>query len=153
MQDMDSYTFAEAEQLTGTSRKALRNRVYRGQVESVLRDGVRRIPRSELERAGLLRNDGETGEIDEMPREASHETPMIGEVLDRLEAQAGELAELRLISRQAESVRDAHTRMETAFHRASAEKQVAEQQLEQFRNASWRERRRLLRELRTERAT
>ncbi len=117
---MESYTFAQAEQLTGASRKALRNRVYRGQLESVLRGGVRRIPRSELERTGLLRDDGEIGEVDQLAREASHETPMMGELLDRLEAQAAELGELRALTREADSLRGDRERLEVSLYEASA---------------------------------
>ncbi len=120
MQDMESYTFAQAEQLTGTSRKALRNRVYRGQLESVLRGGVRRIPRSELERAGLLNGDGETGEVGEVAREASHETPMMGELLDRLEAQAAKLGELRALTREADSLRADRERLEASLYESHA---------------------------------
>jgi len=117
---MESYTFAQAEQLTGTSRKALRNRVYRGQLESVLRGGVRRIPRSELERAGLLREDGEIGEIPELTHGTSHETPMINDLLDRLEAQAAELGELRALTREADSLRADRERLEASLYETSA---------------------------------
>lgn len=120
MQGMESYTFAEAEQLTGASRKALRNRVYRGQLESVLRDGVRRIPRSELERTGLLTGAGETDGIGEMAHEASHEIPMMVEVLDRLERQAAELGELRALTREADSLRADRERLEASLYEAHA---------------------------------
>jgi len=48
-------TIREAAELAGTTRDAIRGRVERGSLRSVLgSDGVRRIPVSELERAGLL---------------------------------------------------------------------------------------------------
>jgi len=118
---MESYTFAQAEQLTGTTRKALRNRVYRGQLESVLRGGVRRIPRSELERVGLLGGDDETGEVPGMPREPSRETPMMDELLTRLERQAGELGELRVLTREADSLRSERERLLGELHETRAQ--------------------------------
>lgn len=49
------YTIREAADLCGMSRDAMRGRVERGSVRSVLgRDGLRRIPASELQRAGLV---------------------------------------------------------------------------------------------------
>ncbi len=117
---MESYTFAQAEQLTGTTRKALRNRVYRGQLESVLRGGVRRIPRSELERVGLLGSDDETGELSEMSHGAPRETPMMDELLDRLERQAAELGELRALTREADSLRADRERLEASLYEAHA---------------------------------
>ena len=48
-------TIREAAELAGTTRDAIRGRVERGSLQSVLgRDGARRIPVSELRRAGLL---------------------------------------------------------------------------------------------------
>ncbi len=121
---MESYTFTQAAEMSGTTPKALRNRVYRGQLESVLRGGVRRIPRSELERIGLLREHGETAEVGEISHEASHETsretPMTGELLDRLERQAAELGELRALTREADSLRADRERLETSLYEAHA---------------------------------
>lgn len=51
---MESLTIREAAGLCGMSVPAMRKRVDRGTVGAVLRDGVRRIPRSELDRAGLV---------------------------------------------------------------------------------------------------
>ena len=48
-------TIREAAELCDLSRDAIRGRVERGSLRSVLgRDGLRRVPVSELERAGLL---------------------------------------------------------------------------------------------------
>ncbi len=58
--DMDAsqprtYTISEAAEATGLTAKALRSRVDRGSIPAVQgRDGKRRIPHSELFRAGLL---------------------------------------------------------------------------------------------------
>jgi hypothetical protein len=51
---MLTYTLREAADLCDTTVKALRNRADRGSLQTVLRDGERRVPHVELERAGLL---------------------------------------------------------------------------------------------------
>jgi excisionase family DNA binding protein len=47
-------TLREAAELCGVSLNTLRKRADRGQLRVVLSGGVRRVPRSELERAGLV---------------------------------------------------------------------------------------------------
>ncbi|MCA1679950.1 MAG: helix-turn-helix domain-containing protein [Actinobacteria bacterium] len=150
---METLTIAEAAEASGLTKKAIRNRVDRGQLRAVLRDGVRRIPRSEIERAGLSAEPQEAGEGAGIRQEATPGQPQEAtgwtELLGRLERQAGELAELRQLTREAESLQADRDRLEEAYHRERAEKQAAEQRIEQLANASWRERRRLLRELRS----
>lgn len=82
-----SLTIAEAADLVGMSKVALRARVERGTVKAFMRGGVRRIAVSELERVGLLTDpDADLGEP----------VPLtIDDVLDRLERQAEELGRLR----------------------------------------------------------
>jgi len=70
--------------------------------------------------------------------------------MGRLERQAGELAELRQLTREAASLQADRTRLEEAFHQERSEKQAAEQRIDQLATAGWRERRRLLRKLRQE---
>lgn len=148
---METYTFAEAEKLTGLSRKALRNRVYRGKLQAVLRDGVRRIPRSELDRAGLLQArfelDGAQGG-EGLPGSGgiSRETEIFTEMLQRLERQAGELAEMRLLTRQAESLEHDRDRLVADLHaeRSEAEQlrqRVAELEESALSRSWWRRRR------------
>jgi polyhydroxyalkanoate synthesis regulator phasin len=124
MQSMKTFTFAEAAEATGLTKKALRNRVYRGQIQAVLHDGVRRIPRSELEREGLLISGAETGERHEVAPEIAHElsqeTGLMSDLLERLERQAGELAELRLLTREAESLKSDRDHLEVALHETRA---------------------------------
>jgi excisionase family DNA binding protein len=117
-----TYTIAEAADLTGLSRKAIARRVERGSLRSVVRNGRRRIPRSELARAGLL--DGPAGEAPlGNPGGASLPHPAPGgelaeagtaqdmlaalfrEVLDRFERQSQEIAQYRALTVQAESLR------------------------------------------------
>jgi excisionase family DNA binding protein len=166
---METLTITEAAEATGLSKKAVRNRVDRGQVRAVLRDGVRRIPRSELERVGLaikLPHEAGGGAITTLRNAAESRPDEAGawkEALERLERQAAELAELRLITRQAESLREELDRLEVIVHQERAERQSAEARLQeldqaredmagkldQLRSASFFARRRLLRELRT----
>jgi excisionase family DNA binding protein len=117
-----TYTITEAAELTGLSRKAVARRVERGSLRSVVRNGRRRIPRSELVRAGLL----EEGE--QRPRTADPAAPFLPrpssggalaetgsnedmlaalfrEVLDRFERQSQEIAQYRALTVQAESLR------------------------------------------------
>jgi excisionase family DNA binding protein len=117
-----TYTITEAAELTGTSRKAIARRVERGSLRSVVRNGRRRIPRSELVRAGLL------AEPERHPRDGDPATPFLPrpmgggvpaepgttedmlatlfrEVLDRFERQSQEIAQYRALTVQAESLR------------------------------------------------
>jgi len=117
-----TYTITEAAELTGISRKAIARRVERGSLRSVVRNGRRRIPRSELVRAGLL------GEGERRPRESDPASPLLPrpasggelaetgtsedmlaalfrEVLDRFERQSQEIAQYRALTVQAESLR------------------------------------------------
>jgi excisionase family DNA binding protein len=122
-----TYTISEAAELTGLTRKAIARRVERGSIHSLVRNGRRRIPRSELLRAGLLlsEEEDEPEEIDLeefapervlLPRPRSRREPegvdatgaltaLVRELVDRLERQAGEIASFRAISAHAESLR------------------------------------------------
>lgn len=108
--------------MTGLSRKAVARRVERGSLRSVVRNGRRRIPRSELARSGLLEEgEGRPRESDPaapfLPRPASGgalaETgtnedmlaALFREVLDRFERQSQEIAQYRALTVQAESLR------------------------------------------------
>jgi excisionase family DNA binding protein len=117
-----TYTISEAAELTGLSRKAVTRRVERGSLRSLVRRGRRLIPRSELLRAGLLPPDAESparaASTPGLPSPQS--TPLadplspfgdqalaalLRELLERLERQAGEIAQFRAITAQAESLR------------------------------------------------
>jgi excisionase family DNA binding protein len=124
---MRTYTISEAAELTGLTKKAIARRVERGSINSLVRNGRRRIPRSELLRAGLLlsEEEDEPQEIDLedfepervlLPRPRSRREPaevdatgaltaLVRELVDRLERQAGEIASFRAISAHAESLR------------------------------------------------
>ena len=119
---MRTYTITEAADLTGMSRKAISRRVERGSLRSVVRNGRRRIPRSELVRNGLLEDtekrppaDGPSSPL--LPRPGagtdleatgSNEdmlATLFREVLDRFERQSQEIAQYRALTVQAESLR------------------------------------------------
>ena len=119
-----TYSITEAADVTGLTRKAIARRVERGSLRSVVRNGRRRIPRSELARAGLLpENDAGAPEFDPtallLPRSAPGEeldvpaqvrweetvTALFRELLDRFERQSAEVAQFRALTVQAESLR------------------------------------------------
>jgi excisionase family DNA binding protein len=124
---MRTYTISEAAELTGLTKKAIARRVERGSIHSLVRNGRRRIPRSELLRTGLLLSEDEVEpeEIDLedfepgrvlLPGLRSRREPagvdatgaltaLVRELVDRLERQAGEIASFRAISAHAESLR------------------------------------------------
>lgn len=163
---METYTIAEAAQATTLNKKAIRNRVDRGQMRPILRDGVRGVPRSELERAGLSGSASEAvREVDEGEEPGPRQFTDPGatpEALDRLERQAGELAELRLLTREADSLRGERDRIEAALHESRAraseleakltvERQAGDERVRRLVGAGWREQR-LMRELRAQEA-
>lgn len=107
----------QAAELAGLSKTAVQRRIDRGTLRAVLRDGRRRIPLSELERAGLIDASGaptapvaDTGAAPDTrgPVSTPHSTvtgdaPAVALLIERLEVQAGQLAEFRLLTAQAES--------------------------------------------------
>lgn len=110
-----TYTIAEAAEATGLSRKAIARRLERGSLRSLVRNGRRLVPRSELVRAGLLPEEGAAPEPVASPQspvagagEPSSPDVMLAalmrELLDRLERQGNEIASYRAITAQAESL-------------------------------------------------
>lgn len=129
---METLTISEAAERCGLSHKAIRNRVDRGQLRASLRNGTRRIPASELERVGLIGPADEAAKGQE-PQRGSLGGNALGELLDRLERQAGELAELRLLSREADSLRADRERLEAFGHEQRARVLELEALLEKAR--------------------
>jgi len=115
---METYTITEAAELTGLTDKSVRNRVDRGQLRVVKRDGLRRIPRSELKRAGLIRAEAEESNGVKPGSEPFAGPALVGQLLDRLERQASQLGEMRALTSQAESLKDQRARLETALENA-----------------------------------
>jgi hypothetical protein len=152
---METFTIREAAEACGMTYEAMRARVDRGTLSAGKRreDGARIIPKSELERLGLLPG----ADIAELQRE-----------LDRLRR---ELKTHRLLTERAESEttaeRQARELVEHAMHKERAEKQSLALQLHQLEQAQedttvklhqltsarFFARRRLLRELRAQAGT
>jgi hypothetical protein len=93
---VNSFTIAEAAEVSGLTQKALRARIDGGQVRAVLRDGAPpRIPESELRRAGLLPTAApRAAEPGDGVRERAG-SEIVRELVAVIERQAAELAELR----------------------------------------------------------
>ncbi len=146
---METFTIREAAARCGVSYQAIRKRVDRGSIRVVRKDGVRLIPRTELERTGLW-----PGPRSDAPAE-----------LQRLQAEnedlRRELVQLRALPQKVEAEREARERIEQALFEERADKQIAEARLreaeqaraeaaarlEQLAAARFFARRRLLREL------
>jgi excisionase family DNA binding protein len=139
-----TYTITEAAEVAGVSRKAIARRVERGSLRSVVRNGRRRIPRSELVRAGLLDEGGQQPRFDDpaapfLPRPAADgalaETgttedmlaSLFREVLDRFERQSQEIAQYRALTVQAESLRLTNELAELRVRLAELERQPQQQ--------------------------
>ena len=116
-------TLREAAEATGLTTKALQRRIDRGTLRAVLTGGRRRVPLSELYRAGLIEPEeprpapavppaegAPRGGAGQVPAPAPEQPPVgevIGELIARLERQAEQIGELRALERQAESLRAA----------------------------------------------
>lgn len=134
----------EAAEVCDISYQAMRTRVDRGQLQVVKRDGTRRIPGIELEKAGLLGGPADP-EVVQLRSEN-------GELRQELQA-------LRALPARVEMEREARERMEEAFHQEHAEKQTADEtarelqaQLEEIAAAGPIRALRLRRKLRADRA-
>ena len=126
-----SLTIAESSRATGLSEKAVRHRVDRGQLRKVKgRDGLIRIPRADLESAGLLAGSGVSlegvGELGSLEPAA---------LLDRVVEQAERIGKLEALTARSgsleaelEAERQAHelTRQHLFEIRAVAEAAEAE---------------------------
>lgn len=103
---MQSYSLREAAELCGTTLTAMRSRADRGSLKTVLHDGERRVPHTELERAGLL-PDAEHQElrrrVDQLTHElaASRQLVVSTERAAEAEREARERIEAKLFEREA----------------------------------------------------
>ncbi len=101
-------TIRQASAVTGLTDKALYRRIARGTLRSVLRDGRRLIPATELLRSGLI---PETHEMGNPPTDGTLRFPggsTLGisavELLDRLQAQAVEIGNLRALTAHSDAL-------------------------------------------------
>ena len=154
---MRVYTTQEAAKLTGSTVRALRKRIERGQLRAVQHGRYWRIPHSELERAGLLAPSGTPAA--EGTEETSADIPLLLAALERERAErrrlAQELVRLRPLTAQVERVTDDLHRERAGRQAAEARAADATQRAAELRarqqelaHAGFFARRRLLRELR-----
>ncbi len=104
MGTMETFTIREAAERCEVSYEALRRRADRGSIQTVRKDGVRRIPRVELERAGLW-----PGARSDAPEEVQR-------LQADLERAHGELRELRLLPRKVDAERRSRELVEMTLH-------------------------------------
>ena len=135
-----TYTIAEAADVVGLSRKAVARRVERGSLRSVVRNGRRLIPRSELVRVGLLPEEGTRRGADvdlsglPVPASAPEEDSagalvgLVRDLMERLERQAHEIAQFRALTVQAESLRADRELAELRARLASLESRASDPQ-------------------------
>ena len=118
---MDTFTIREAAKACETSYQSLRKRVDRGTVRTVKKDGIRLIPKSELERAGLWPGSAPAAststEIDTLRRQ--------------LAAANAELDTLRPLPAQLDAERQAREIAEDALHEQRAAAVTATAQLQE----------------------
>ena len=145
---VETFTIREAAEKCGVTYQAMRKRVDRGTLQTVKKEGVRRIPRSELERAGLW--PGSTLADEELRKE--------NEQHRQLTEQAQSTAEAERKAREAAEAAASQARAErlAAEQQASANKEKAEKlraELEEVSNAgpikAWRLRRQIKERLET----
>lgn len=113
---MEAYTTADAARLTGSTVRALRKRIERGTLRAVRREDGWRIPRSELERAGL--HVGPPAET----------TDVVRELTETIRRQERELQELRALPRKVEEERRRFEEAQAAAERAVRAIEAAEGQ-------------------------
>ncbi len=136
-------TIQQAALATGLSTKALRRRVERGTLASVLSGDRRRIPMSELMRAGLLLTEQEARvSLASVSGEGPRGTPagnrgaagdtanlaLVEDLLERLEGQATELGALRERLEQAQQslVMELDARLQVEGELAAARERILE---------------------------
>ena len=120
---METFTIREAAERCQVSYEALRRRADRGSVQTVQRDGVRRIPRAELERVGLW-----PGPKSDAPEEVQR-------LHDELDHARSELRDLRLLPRKIEAEQRARELIESTLYQERAENQSLELQLREIEQA------------------
>lgn len=135
---MNTFTIAEAAELTGLTKKALRHRVDRGQIRAEKEGNVRRIPRSELERVGLA------VALPPPPPGSASPSSAAEELQAALAAAQRRLAEsARALTRERTLREEAELRLTDAVAAAEYERELSRRLAE----AGPRERRRLAREV------
>ena len=152
---MDGLTIAEAAEQTGSTARAIRARVDRGTLRAWKGpDGKRRIPRADLEHAGLLVADNAEAMNAEQAMKGSGSGSAAGEagiesvpaadvsgfalaLWEKTEQAIREATEHRLLTQYAETrlreAEDTAARFEAALHEARAEAAVAKHEADTLR--------------------
>lgn len=149
---MDGFTITEAAEATGSSARAIRARVDRGTLRAWKGpDGKRRIPRADLEHAGLLvaenteamkpmqamEGSGSGTEANTAPAPVGDLSGFALALWEKAEQAVREATEQRLLTQFAETrLREAEstaTRFENELHEARADAAVARHEAEQLR--------------------
>jgi cell division septum initiation protein DivIVA len=117
---VDAYTIPEAARVAGITPKDVRVRIEEGRLQAITVGGQRAIEKVELERAGLL------GDKPEPPTEVQPAPQVSSSIVERLEAQAAELAVLRRASAERRTTDERHRRrLEQELADARSELQAA----------------------------
>lgn len=125
-------TIREAAEMCGVTVKAMRLRVEREQVPSLLKDGLRRIPVSALVKQGLVKEAPASDAASPVPPSVPPAIPHVdlATLLDRIEAQAVALHEHRQIAERSE----AHVEeVRAELDRARRDLAASHEQVEQLR--------------------
>jgi hypothetical protein len=134
---VEVYTIPEAAKVTGRTPRAIRLQIEEGSLEAVDRGGVRVIARSALESAGLV-----GGRPRMVPEPAGAEWPApveltVRELLERVERQAIELAELMTERDEAEARHEAERRrLEVALVEARQEVEAQRDRISELEGRS-----------------
>jgi excisionase family DNA binding protein len=119
---VDAYTIPEAARVAGISPKDVRLRIEEGRLRAITMGGRRAIEKAELERAGLLGDKAE-------PAEETQPAPQVSsKLVERLEAQAAELAVLRRASAERRTA-DERQRQQLEQELAEARSELQEARL------------------------
>lgn len=127
---METFTIREAAQRCDVSYQLMRKRVDRGTVSTVKRDGVRLIPRTELERTGLWPGS----------QPAQSDSLELATLRAQLAEAERELTGLRPLPAKLEAERKARELAEQATHEHRATAIAAEARLSEAEQAAERER-------------
>jgi hypothetical protein len=142
----ESYTLAEAAELTGLTPRALARRIERGTLPATLKNGRRRVTLGALAEAGLI--DPNTLERPPWSREGLDPAELARQVIDTLTRQAIDLHELRhTIASVADASDRGHAEQAAALEAARQERDELRRKIAQM-DADRAELRRELRELR-----
>lgn len=118
----DSYTLAEAAELTGLTRRALARRIERGSLPAGKRNGRRTVKLRDLVASGLI--DPNTGERPPWSREGLDPSELARQVIETLTRQAIDLYELRrAIADVADASERGHAEQAAALELARQERE------------------------------